>query len=172
MRIIWAPRSSAIAWRRCSDPRLLRMSSFLINYPFAERLLSGSMDVVARCRTFAAVGEILSDGDVVFQPHKVERSGLWQAFAGNVLIYIHKEQELADVGRPYPAQHYVLIDDKLRILSAVKQAWRESVTTVFLKQGHYAVDSNILAEYPPADIELADIGDLLNYDLSAFLEKN
>jgi len=108
----------------------------------------------------------------VFQPRKVERSGLWHAFENRVLIYIHKEQELDDVRRLYPADHYVLIDDKLRILAAVKKIWGDNVTTVFPKQGHYALDPKTLAEYPPADIELASIGDLLNYDLSSFLKKN
>jgi hypothetical protein len=108
----------------------------------------------------------------VFQPRKVERSGLWHVFQDRVLIYIHKEQELEYVERLYPASHYVLIDDKLRILTAVKKAWGERVTTVFPRQGHYAFDPGILAEYPPADIELAKIGDLRTYDLSAFLKKS
>ena len=112
---------------------------------------------------------ILSDGDAVFQPRKVERSGLWRAFDNRVLIYIHKEQELADVERLFPADRYVLIDDKLRILAAVKKIWGERVTTVFPKQGYYAFDPSVLAEYPPADIELAKIGDLLNCDLPALL---
>jgi hypothetical protein len=115
---------------------------------------------------------ILSDGDAVFQPRKVERSGLWRAFDNRVLIYIHKEQELEDAERLYPADHYVLIDDKLRILAEVKKIWGERVTTVFPKQGHYALDSKTLAEYPPADIELAKIGDLLTSDPSAFLKKD
>ena len=114
---------------------------------------------------------LLSDGDAVFQPRKVERSGLWRAFEDRVLIYIHKEEELDDVERLYPAEHYVLIDDKLRILSAVKKIWRERVTTVFPKQGHYALDPKVITEYSPADIELAKIGDLLAYDLSALFEK-
>ena len=103
---------------------------------------------------------ILSDGDAVFQPRKVERSGLWRAVEDRVLIYIHKEQELDDVERLYPARHYVLIDDKLRILAAVKKIWGERVTTVFVKQGHYAFDSQALAQYPKADIEIARIGDV------------
>jgi hypothetical protein len=115
---------------------------------------------------------ILSDGDAVFQPRKVERSGLWRAVHDRVLIYIHKERELDDVERFYPANHYVLIDDKLRILAAVKKIWGKRVTTVFPKQGHYAVDPKVVAEYPPADIELAKIGDLLSCDLSVFLKKN
>ena len=114
---------------------------------------------------------ILSDGDAVFQPRKVERSGLWQAFYDRVLIYVHKEQELDDVERFYPADHYVLIDDKFGILTAVKKTWGERVTTVFPRQGHYAHDSKILSAFPPADIELARIKDLTSYNLSAFWEK-
>jgi hypothetical protein len=152
-------------------PEVLRMSSWLVDYPFADRLYPRALDAVKHVQQWGTV-VILSDGDAVFQPRKVERSGLWQAFENRVLIYIHKEQELDDVGRLYPADHYVLIDDKLRILSAVKKFWGESVTTVFPKQGHYALDFKSLAEYPPADIELASIGDLLNYDLSSFLKKN
>jgi FMN phosphatase YigB (HAD superfamily) len=152
-------------------PEVLRMSNWLVDYPFAERLYPRALDAVKHVQQWGPV-VILSDGDAVFQPRKVERSGLWRAFENHVLIYIHKEQELEDVGRLYPADHYVLIDDKLRILAAVKKIWRENVTTVFPKQGHYALDAKILAEYPPADIELTSIGDLLNCDLSAFVKKN
>jgi hypothetical protein len=152
-------------------PEVLRMSSWLVDYPFADRLYPRALDAVRHVQQWGTV-VILSDGDAVFQPRKVERSGLWHLFENRVLIYIHKEQELDDVRRLYPADHYVLIDDKLRILSAVKKFWGESVTTVFPKQGHYALDSKALAEYPSADIELAKIGDLLNYDLSSFLKKN
>jgi len=152
-------------------PELLRMSNWLVDYPFADRLYPRALDAVRHVQQRGTV-VILSDGDAVFQPRKVERSGLWHLFENRVLIYIHKEQELDDVGRLYPADHYGLIDDKLRILSAVKKFWGDDVTTVFPKQGHYALDSKVLAEYPPADIELANIGDLLNYDLSSFLKKN
>src|SRR5262249_23074289 len=113
----------------------------------------------------------LSDGDAVFQPRKVERSGLWRAFDDRVVIYIYKENELAYVERLYPPHHYVLFDDKLRILTAVKKIWGERVTQVFPKQGHYAFDPKILSECPPADIELARIGDLLNCDMAAVLKK-
>ena len=150
-------------------PEVLRMSSWLVDYPFADRLYPRALDVVKHVQQWGTP-VILSDGDAVFQPRKVERSGLWQAFDNRVLIYIHKEQELDDVERFYPADHYVLIDDKLRILSAVKKIWGDRVTTVFPKQGHYALDPETSAEYPPADIELAKIGDLLTYDLSAFLK--
>ena len=152
-------------------PEVLRMSTWLVDYPFADRLYPRALDAVRHVQQWGTV-VILSDGDAVFQPRKVERSGLWRLFENRVLIYIHKEQELDDVGRLYPADHYVLIDDKLRILSAAKKFWGESVTTVFPKQGHYALDSKVLAEYPPADIELADIGGLLDCDLSSFLKKN
>ena len=152
-------------------PDVLRMSSWLVDYPFADRLYPRALDAVKHVQQWGTI-VILSDGDAVFQPRKVERSGLWHAFENRVLIYIHKEQELDDVRRLYPAAHYVLIDDKLRILAAVKKIWGDNVTTVFPKQGHYALDSKSLAEYPPADIELASIGDLLNYDLSSFLKKN
>jgi hypothetical protein len=152
-------------------PEVLRMSSWLVDYPFADRLYPGALDAVKHVQQWGNP-VVLSDGDAVFQPRKVERSGLWNAFDGRVLIYIHKEQELDDVERFYPAGHYVLIDDKLRILSAVKEIWGERVTTVFPKQGHYAFDPDALTEYPPADIELAKIGDLLRYDLSAFVKKN
>jgi len=152
-------------------PEVLRMSSWLVDYPFADRLYPGALDAVKHVQQWGNP-VILSDGDAVFQPRKVERSGLWNAFDGRILIYIHKEQELVDVERLYPAGHYVLIDDKLRILSAVKEIWGERVTTVFPKQGHYAFDLEALAEYPPADIELGRIGDLLTFDLSAFLKKN
>ena len=146
-------------------PEVLRMSSWLVDYPFATRLFPHALDVVRHVSQWGLT-VILSDGDAVFQPRKVERSGLWKAFEDRVLIYIHKEQELAYVERLYPARHYVLIDDKLRILAAVKKAWGNRVTTVFPKQGHYAVDPSILAEYPQADLEIDKIGDLIGYDRS------
>jgi len=149
------------------DPRVLRIANWLTDYPFADRLYSGALDAV---RHAAGLGPtvILSDGDAVFQPRKVERSGLWRAFDDRVLIYIHKEQELDDVEHWYPARHYVLIDDKLRILSAVKQIWGNRVTTVFPRQGHYALDNAEVAAHPPADITIERIGDLVLYDRSAF----
>jgi hypothetical protein len=147
------------------DLRLLTVSSFLVNYPFANQLFPDSLDVVDHLKQWGPV-VILSDGDVVFQPWKIERSGLFEAVGGNVLIYIHKEQELDDVQQRYPAERYVLIDDKLRILSAVKMSWGSRVTTVFPRQGHYALDRQVLARYPPADVSITRIGDLLNHDLS------
>jgi len=148
-------------------PDVLRMSSWLVDYPFADRLYPGALEAVKHVQQWGTA-VILSDGDAVFQPRKVDRSGLWRAFDNRILIYVHKEQELDDVERFYPADHYVLVDDKLRILAAVKKIWGERVTTVFARQGHYAHDPKILGEFPPADIDLAKIGDLVTCDLSAF----
>jgi hypothetical protein len=141
------------------EPQLFRISFFLLDYPFTQRLYPGALAALERCSTVART-VILSDGDVVFQPRKVERSGLWEAVQGRVLIYLHKEVMLAAVERRYPATHYVVVDDKLRILSAVKRSWGERVTTVFVAQGHYATDPRELAAYPSADLTLAGIGEL------------
>lgn len=150
------------------DLHLLSMSSYLVDYPFANRLFPGSLDVLERFRGWGPT-VVVSDGDVVFQPRKVERSGIFEAVDGHVLIYIHKESELTDVARRYPARHYVLVDDKPRILAAVKQAWGDRVTTVFPRQGQYARDPVALATYPPADVTVERIGDLLELDLSTLL---
>ena len=149
-------------------PEILLMSSWLVDYPFADRLFPNALAALSHVRQWGQT-VILSDGDAVFQPRKVERSGLRGAVNGRVLIYIHKERELAYVERLYPADRYVLIDDKLRILAAVKDIWGARVTTVFPRQGQYAHDPKILRAYPPADIELAKIGDLLACDLGTFL---
>ena len=150
-------------------PDVLRMSGWLVDYPFATRLYPGAVDAVRHVKQWGKA-VILSDGDAVFQPRKVERSGLWREVDDNVLIYIHKEQELGDVERLYPADHYVLIDDKLRILAAVKSIWRQRVTTIFVKQGHYALDPKSLSEYPQADAVVDRIRDLINFDLPKLLE--
>jgi FMN phosphatase YigB (HAD superfamily) len=152
---------------RAEHPReveLLAMSSFLINYPFADRLFPGALKVLKRLGRLGLT-VILSDGDVVFQPHKVERAGLDDAVDGRVLIYIHKEEALDDVERRYSAEHYVLVDDKLRILAAVKQFWGERVTTVFVRQGVYAHDSKVVDAFPGADLTIERIADLVDYDL-------
>jgi FMN phosphatase YigB (HAD superfamily) len=141
------------------DPRVVRVSLFLLQYPFPDRLYSRALETVAQLRRRAPV-VILSDGDAVFQPHKVERSGLWAAVGGEVLIYIHKEQVLDDVERRYPARHYVVVDDKLRILSAMKGIWGDRVTTVFVRQGHYAMDRDVVDAQPAADVTIDRIGDL------------
>jgi len=145
------------------DPNLLAVSSFLINYPFANRLFPGSLDAVEHVAAFGQT-VVLSDGDVVFQPRKVERAGLWDLFEGRVLIYIHKEHELDDVAQRYPAAHYVLVDDKVRILTAAKRIWGTRLTTVFPRQGHYALAPDVTT-YPPPDITLERIGELVNYTL-------
>ena len=146
---------------RPREPHLLQISLYLLHYPFAERVYPRAFDVIRRLRESGAVA-ILTDGDVVFQPRKVERSGLWEAVGGEVLIYIHKEQMLDDVERRYPARRYVMVDDKLRVLSAMKQVWRERLTTVFVRQGHYAHDASQVTPYPPADFTVDAIGDVSN----------
>lgn len=151
------------------DPHLLTVSYFLVNYPFANRLFPNSLDVIECCKQWGPV-VILTDGDVVFQPRKIERSGLLDAVEGNVLIYVHKEQELDDVERRYPARQYVLVDDKPRILDAVKKVWNARVTTIFPRQGHYAQDPQALTAYPLPDVTLDRIGDLLNVDVPRQLE--
>ena len=147
------------------DPNVLSVSSFLIDYPFANRLFPNSLDVIDRLKAWGPA-VILTDGDVVFQPRKIERSGLLEAVDGHVLIYVHKELELEDVERRFPAEHYVIVDDKLRLLAAFKSGWGDRVTTVFPRQGHYALDPEILRRYPAADISIDRIGDLLAIDLS------
>jgi FMN phosphatase YigB (HAD superfamily) len=142
------------------DPHLLRMSSFLINYPFAKRLFPKAMEVVRHARR-ATRTVILSDGDAVFQPRKIERSGLAHAVNRDVLIFIHKEKALRDVRRLVPARHYIMVDDKLRILDAMKRQWGNRLTTVFVRQGHYALDLKAIAPYRPADVSIARIGDFL-----------
>ncbi len=143
------------------DPHFLQVSHFMLEYPFAQLLYPHALEVVKYLQTIGPT-VILSDGDVVFQPRKIERSGLLRAVNGQSLIYIHKEQELADVEKRFPARHYVLVDDKLRILTAIKKIWGSRLTTVFPKQGHYALDSKIIAANPPADITIEKIGDLLH----------
>ena len=150
------------------DPHLLSISLYLVDYPFANCLYPGALDVIEHLGTWGPT-VILSDGDVVFQPRKIQRSGLWEAVAGRVLIYIHKEQMLDDVERRYPAQRYVMVDDKLRILAAMKQVWGDRLTTVFPRQGHYAHDPKALATYPPADVAVERIGDLATFDLPALV---
>jgi FMN phosphatase YigB (HAD superfamily) len=150
------------------DSHILAVSHYLIEYPFANRLFPNALDVVQHARRF---GEpvILSDGDVVFQPLKVRRAGLMDAFDSRVLIYIHKELELDDVAERYPADHYVLIDDKVRILAAVKDVWKSQVTTVFPRQGHYAADQTEVAKYRPPDLTVDHIAMLVDYDLPKLL---
>jgi len=148
------------------EPRVLQIAPWLIDYPFADRLFPGALDAVGHVERWG-VPVLLTDGDAVFQPVKIRRSGLARAFSDRVLIYVHKEEELAAVERQHPARRYVLIEDKLRILTEIKKIWGERVTTVFVRQGHYARDAATLAEYPPADREIDGIADLLDMDFSA-----
>jgi FMN phosphatase YigB (HAD superfamily) len=152
------------------DIHLLSMSSYLVDYPFANRLYPGALDVLERMRGWGQT-VILSDGDVVFQPRKVERSGIFEAVEGRVLIYIHKEEELDDVEQRYPAAHYVLVDDKPRILAAVKKAWGDRVTTILPRQGQFALAPDA-ASYPAADLTVERIGDLVDYDLPSLFAGN
>jgi FMN phosphatase YigB (HAD superfamily) len=146
------------------DPAVFRTANWLLDYPFADRVYPRAFEAVSHVRQWGSPA-ILSDGDAIFQPRKILRSGLWEAFDGNVLIYVHKERELQNIERRLPAAHYTLIDDKARILAAVKAAWGDRVTTIFPRQGHYALED------PPRDKASVDrtietIGDLLAHDLS------
>jgi FMN phosphatase YigB (HAD superfamily) len=151
-----------------SEVALLQMSAFLLEYPFASRLYPGALDALRHLRQWGQT-VILSDGDVVFQPRKLQRSGLWDAVDGQVLIYVHKEQVLDAVARCYPAQHYVMVDDKLSILTGMKKSWQGKLTTVFPRQGHYASESRYTSGYPAADLTVGRIGDLVQYQLPAFV---
>jgi FMN phosphatase YigB (HAD superfamily) len=158
----YADYLGALQRYRVENPRdtgLLEASLFLLHYPFATRVYPGALDVIHHLERRGRVA-ILSDGDVVFQPRKIDRSGIWGAVEGNVLIYIHKEQMLDDVERRYPAEHYVMVDDKVRILAAMKTSWGDRLTTVFVRQGHYALDEASVAKYPPADVTIENIADL------------
>jgi FMN phosphatase YigB (HAD superfamily) len=148
--------------------QIIQVSLYLLNYHFANRLFPNALDVIEAVKQFGKAA-ILSDGDVVFQPYKIENAGLWEAFDGNVLIYIHKEHELAAVEAAYPADHYVMIDDKLRILDAMKMTWGARLTTVFVRQGHYAHDPRHLQGYRAADVTIERIGDLLQVDINEML---
>ena len=163
----YADYLGALQRYRVENPRdtgLLEASLFLLHYPFANRVYPGALDAINALERRGRVA-ILSDGDVVFQPRKIERSGIWGAVEGNVLIYIHKEQMLDDVARRYPARHYVMVDDKVRILAAMKKVWGDRLTTVFVRQGHYALDTASVAKYPLADIAIERIGDLPSVNL-------
>ena len=152
-----------------SEQRLLKMASFLIDYPFAERLYPRALDVIQHLGRFGQT-VILTDGDVVLQPRKLQHSGLWDAVDGRALIYVHKEQSLDAVQRHYPARHYVMVDDKLRLLAAMKLIWKERLTTIFPRQGHYALDSVVVASQPAADITIDRIGDLADLDLPTLIK--
>jgi phosphoglycolate phosphatase-like HAD superfamily hydrolase len=163
--------AQALRLQDVHDLRLLGVGKWLLNYPYAERLYPGALEALAHARNWGPRA-LLSDGDAVFQPRKLDRAGLWEAVHGEVMIFVHKEEELAEISRRYPASHYVMIDDKIRILSAMKQGWGEQVTTIFVRQGHYALDPKIVAAYPPADITIERIGDLPTVKLPRHLPQN
>ena len=148
------------------DPCVLAMSEYLVDYPFANRRYPGALDAIEHAARWGPT-VLLSDGDVVFQPRKARRSGVWDAVAGRVLIYIHKEAMLDDVEHRWPARHYIMVDDKLRILAAMKAKWRQRLTTVWPRQGHYAMDPKITEKYGPADIRVERIADFTNHDLDS-----
>ena len=151
-----------------NDPSLLQMSNYLLDYPFADRLYPHALETVAHLRTLGPTA-ILSDGDVVFQPRKIQRAGLWAALRGEVLIYVHKQQMLVAMRQRYPAAHYVMIDDKPQILSDMKQQLGARLTTVFVRQGHYAAeDADKSFDHAP-DLSIACIGDLRQRKLEDFL---
>ena len=149
------------------NPKVLRIANWLADYPFADRLFPGALDVVRHVSAWGPA-VILSDGDAAFQPRKVERSGLWRTFEDNVLIFVHKEESLDDVERLFPARHYVMVDDKLRILEALKKTWGDRVTTVFPRQGHYALEPGVEARYMAPDVRLERIGDMLACEREMF----
>jgi FMN phosphatase YigB (HAD superfamily) len=160
----YADYLGALQQYRVEHPRethVLQISLFLLHYPFASRVYPGAIDAIRALRARGRTA-ILSDGDVVFQPRKIERSGLWEAVEGEVLIYIHKEQMLDEVERRHPADRYVMVDDKLRILNAMKKVWGDRLTTIFVRQGHYATDAAQIAGYPAADISVETIGEVAN----------
>ena len=167
----YADYLGALQRHRVEHPReskLLEVSYFMINYPFANRLYPESLDAVEYVKQMGRA-VILSDGDAVFQPRKVDRSGLFDIFEGHVLIYVHKEAELEDVEAKYPSEHYVMVDDKVRLLTAIKQHWGKRVTTVFPRQGHYALDAKTVAQFPKPDISIEHIGDLQKYSLDQLI---
>jgi hypothetical protein len=156
---------------QCGDEvRAQDLGAWLLEYPFADRLYPGALGAVAHVSQFGPA-VVLSDGDVVLQPRKISASGIADAVDGNVLIYVHKETMLDDVERRFPARHYVIVEDKLRVLDALKQHWRERLTTVFVRQGHYAHDPELIAKYPPAQITLDRIGDLCRYGREDFIRE-
>jgi len=150
------------------DPDLLAMSSYLLDYPFADRLYPLALESIAHLSAHG-LPVVLSDGDVVFQPRKIQRSGIWDAVQGRVLIEVHKERALDAMRRRYPARHYAMVDDKPLLLASMKRALGPDLTTVFVRQGHYATQSGKTVIDPPPDLEIEHIGDLLDHDLSELL---
>jgi phosphoglycolate phosphatase-like HAD superfamily hydrolase len=166
----YADYLGALQRYRCEkprDPHFLKLSLFLLDYPFRDRLFPHALEVIERAATWGTTA-IVSNGDVVFQPRKIERAGLFKAFDGRVLVYIHKERDLVDVEQHFPADRYVVLDDKPRVLAAAKKTWKDRVSTVFVRQGHYAHDAKEVNSNPPADRTIETIGEFLKYDRADF----
>jgi len=151
-------------------PDLLAMSEFLLEYPFAARLFPRALDAVAHLSTLGRP-VVLSDGDIVFQPRKIQRAGIWDAVAGRVMIYLHKERVLDHMQQRYPARHYVMVDDKPNLLAAMKSTLGSRLTTVWVRQGHYALAAESKSVDPAPDMIIERIGDLMSHTLSDFRER-
>jgi len=149
------------------DPQLLDMSQYVLEYPFATRLFPRALEAIAHLRTLGSP-VVLSDGDIVFQPRKIQRSGIWEAVEGRVMIYVHKEKVLDHMQRRFPAEHYVMVDDKANLLAAMKSVLGARLTTVFVRQGHYALAAESNSVVPAPDLVIERIGDLLNHNLTDF----
>ncbi len=149
------------------DPKLLEMSQFLLEYPFSGRLFPHALETVAHLRALGTP-VVLSDGDIVFQPRKIQRSGIWDAVEGRVMIYVHKEKVLDHMQRRYAAKHYVMVDDKANLLAAMKLVMGARLTTVFVRQGHYALSPESQTAAPAPDLVIERIADLLNHNLTDF----
>lgn len=144
-----------------ADPDLLQMSAFVLEYPFAQRLYPHALEVIAHLHTLGTP-VVLSDGDIVFQPRKIQRSGLWDAVQGRVLVYLHKERMLDAMQQRFAARHYVMVDDKPQLLATMKTALGERLTTIFVQQGHYALQAMDVPIAPAPDMTIARIADLLS----------
>ena len=151
-----------------NDPALLQMSRYLLDYPFADRFYPHALETLAHLRSLGPTA-ILSDGDIVFQPRKIQRSGAWDAVRGEVLVYIHKQHMLVGIQQRYPAAHYVMVDDKPNILTEMKRGMGDKLTTVFVQQGHYAADAIAEGLELEPDMRIACIGDLRKLTLADFL---
>ncbi len=146
--------------RECDEVACLgRLSSILYGFPFAECLYPGALQAIHHVKSLG-LPVILSDGDQLFQRYKIRAAGLETAVDGRVLVYVHKEQSTDDIRKRYPATHYVMVDDKPRIHTAMKAVLGDQVTTVMVCQGKYAADP-AQHDYPDPDVTLDSIQDLV-----------
>jgi FMN phosphatase YigB (HAD superfamily) len=149
------------------DPKLLDVSQFLLEFPFSKLLFPRALDAIAHLRGMGRP-VVLSDGDVVFQPRKIRHSGIWDAVEGAVLIYLHKEKVMDHVQKRHPAAHYVAVDDKPNLLAAMKLIMQDKLTTVFVRQGHYALAPGSNSVSPAPDRVIERIGDIATLNSSDF----